>query len=109
MKGQEILLLGLIILLIFVFMCNYSGLKDSYRYPRYHKLEYGTSYPNQCEFNEECLWDTGRTITLRDGTEGVCTLHGKACPSFSKDHFRDQLMGMNPALIGELYQKGYMM
>lgn len=46
---------------------------------------------NGCEFQEPCLWDTARWITLSDGTEGVCTLNGKACPAFSKDQTKSIL------------------
>ena len=35
-----------------------------------------------CEHNQDCEWDTARTVTLRDGSEGVCTLNGLACRSF---------------------------
>lgn len=63
-----------------------GGMID-YRTKQIHQL----ADANGCEFQEPCLWDTARWITLSDGTEGVCTLNGKACPAFSKDQTKSIL------------------
>jgi hypothetical protein len=40
----------------------------------------GYSWPSQCEFRDECMDLTGRTVTLSDGTPGECFMNGVACP-----------------------------
>jgi len=60
-------------------------------------------YPNMCEFNEECMWDVARTVQLSNGMEGVCTLHGIACPSFSKDNASAMTAGLSPTMVDNDY------
>lgn len=56
-----------------------------------------------CEFKPECLWDTARWVQLSNGMEGVCTLHGIACPAFSKDHDHARNTGLTPNMVDERY------
>ena len=42
----------------------------------------GPSLAYACEYREECLENNTRSIALTSGIEGVCTMHGLACPSF---------------------------
>ena len=56
-----------------------------------------------CEFQEPCLWDTARWVTMNDGTQGVCTLHGMACPAFSMNHSRTKYLGRSPSAIDRDY------
>ncbi|MDX1471587.1 MAG: hypothetical protein R3213_08840, partial [Flavobacteriaceae bacterium] len=58
-----------------------------------------------CEFQPACLWDTGRWVQLSNGMEGICTLHGIACPAFSKNHDRSRDLGMSPTMTGNRYMK----
>ncbi len=62
-------------------------------------------YPNMCEFNEECMWDTARTVQLSNGMEGVCTLHGIACPSFSKDNVSSRNFELSPTMVDNDYYR----
>lgn len=62
-----------------------------------------TPYPNSCEFNEECMWDTARWVQMSNGMEGVCTLHGIACPAFSKNHVAASVRGLSPTMIDNNY------
>lgn len=52
-----------------------------------------------CTFVPDCLWDTARWVTLPDGSEGVCTLNGIACPAFSKDHYSESRRGKSLQMI----------
>ena len=58
---------------------------------------------NACEYNEACLWDTARWVQMKNGMEGVCTLHGIACPAFSKDHSRSIWQGLSPPMVDNEY------
>ena len=87
---MELVVVLLILVVIFMFsscslQCNSP---ENYR---------GGGYYNACEYNESCLWDTARWCTMSDNTEGNCTLHGKCCPAFSKDHSRAQEWGLRPS------------
>jgi hypothetical protein len=64
-------------------------------------------YPlrSYCELSEPCLWDSSRQVTLSNGMEGVCTSHGIACPSFSKDHNKTNFAGLTPDMVSSLYQQ----
>lgn len=60
-------------------------------------------YPNMCEYNEECAWDVARTVQMSNGMEGNCTLHGIACPSFSKDNVSSRNFGLSPTMVDNDY------
>ena len=104
MKGNNqlvifILIIAVVVVLVYAFgRCKVrcANFPEKYRYD-------GGIYKNECEFNEACLWDTARWVQLSDGREGVCTLHGKACPAFSKDHTRSAWYGMSPDMVGDVY------
>lgn len=59
----------------------------------------GPSLAYSCEFRKECLEDNTRSIALTSGIEGVCTMHGLACPSF----LLDQTPGNNLPITPEEY------
>ena len=63
----------------------------------------GPPYVNMCEFQPACLWDTARWVQLSNGMEGVCTLHGLACPAFSKDHDSARNAGLSPTMVSNRY------
>lgn len=97
MDSQQKLIVFVLILIIIVFLLQNSN--ESEGYGRFS----GPAYVDACEFQPECLWDTARTIQLSNGQAGVCTLHGIACPSFSKDHDRSRYAGMSPSMVGDVY------
>ena len=94
-----ILLCGVIflVLLFLISSCSMKCSKEnsSEGYNRFDDLP----YVNMCEFQPACLWDTARWVQLSNGMEGVCTLHGIACPAFSKDHDRSRNMGLSPDMV----------
>ncbi len=63
----------------------------------------GPPYTSSCEFQPACLWNTARTVQLSNGMQGVCTLHGIACPSFSLDHDRMRTMGLSSTMVADNY------
>ena len=78
---QIIILFIVFVTFIFVTLIyNLFSSKDDYKYLYYRG--YSGYSPNVCENNPDCLWDVARTVTLKDGSPGVCVLGGKACPSF---------------------------
>ena len=93
MSTNITLWLGVAILL-FCGLCLYKNKENFTRYT-------GIPYPNMCEFNEDCMWDTARWVQLSNGMEGVCTLHGIACPAFSKDHEYARTRGLSPDMVDE--------
>ena len=103
MDNQTLILCAIGLLIIFLFLVGNCTLScsSSEDYRRYNRLP----YVRQCEFQPACLWDTARTIQLSSGQEGVCTLHGIACPSFSKDHDRARNFGLSPDMVGDMYMK----
>ena len=84
------LFLFLVVVWVFSLCLKDDGNKED-SYIRYG----GPPYSSSCEFQPACLWDAARTIQLSNGMAGVCTLHGIACPSFSKDHDRLRYMGLS--------------
>jgi len=98
-----LLLCGVIflVLLYLVSSCSMkcSGTDSSENYIRYG----GLPYVSMCEIQPACLWDTARWVQLSNGMEGVCTLHGIACPAFSKDHDRARNMGLSPSMVSDRY------
>lgn len=97
-----VILVGAVVLIIFVMnykmKCSTDILSEPY-------VNIGTAYARRRggEFVEACLWDAGRTVSLSDGTEGVCGLGGVAYPMFSKDHARSKYMGMNIDQVDDIY------
>jgi hypothetical protein len=65
----------------------------------------GPPFTSSCEFQPACLWDTARWVQLSNGMEGVCTLNGLACPSFSQDHDRIRTMGLSPTMVDDEYMR----
>lgn len=90
---------GIFILILCVVIAIALSVKPHERFNRYITAP----YPNMCEFNEECMWDTARTVQLSNGMEGVCTLHGIACPSFSKDNSAARTAGVSPTMVDANY------
>lgn len=90
--------IGLLILAVVV-VVGLLWHKEGYR--RY------SQYPlaGSCEFQPACLYDTARWVQLSNGMEGVCTLHGLACPAFSKDHDAARNMGLSPTMVDDRYMK----
>ena len=78
---------------------------DSEGYNRFS----GLPYVSMCEFQPACLWDTARWVQLSNGMEGVCTLHGIACPAFSNDNDRSRNMGFSPTMVSDRYMAELMM
>ncbi len=113
------IILFLIIFILFLFLSSsYTlkcGQKDTYsntlsegngRGGVYYKINAINKYaPNRgkCEFNYHCLWDISRWVPMKDGTQGMCTLGGLACPAFSIDHDRLKYLGKAPDVLGTLY------
>lgn len=94
-----VLSIVLAVLLIFLVSGPTANSKDDFlRFTKYPLRSY-------CELSEPCLWDSARQVTLSNGMEGVCTSHGIACPSFSKDHDRSMVTGMTPDMVSSLYQQ----
>lgn len=97
LKLEKILPIVLLVgVLILVGYCLYAKYMEKY--------QGGGGYFNECEFQPDCLWDTGRTIQLSDGRAGVCTLHGKACPAFQVDHTRSKAWGLSPVMVDTEFQ-----
>ena len=104
MKIQASIII-LSILIIFVLLYAFSG-SCSMKCSESEKYRYGGGgYTNQCEFQPACLWDTARWVTLSNGQQGVCTLHGKACPAFSMDHSRNMWAGLSPTMADDIYSR----
>jgi len=82
---------------VFVAVVAFAIYKSREHFTRYT----GVPYPNMCEFNRDCLWDTARWVQLSNGMEGVCTLHGIACPAFSKNHVEASTVGLSPDMVSE--------
>ncbi len=96
-----IILIALIGLYMFASCSMKCSAKDGYRYT-------GGGYSDACEYSNACRWDNARTATMSDGTAGVCTAHGKLCPSFSKDHVRSKEWGYSPSMReGKGYRIGW--
>ena len=74
--GHLILLVIAAVILAYCMMRK----KEYYGTQSYKYVDSGNAM--YCEHNQDCEWDTARTVTLRDGSEGVCTLNGLACRSF---------------------------
>lgn len=95
-KSLPILLLLIVGILFFIFMYTRNEKFTRYNTP---------PYIDSCEFQPACLWDTARWVQLSNGMEGVCTLHGIACPAFSKDHDRARNMGLSPDMVDDRYMR----
>ncbi len=90
-----------IVLLFFASSCSMRCPNKEESYTRYS----GTPLVSECEFQPACLWDTARWVQLSNGMEGVCTLHGIACPAFSKDHDRARNAGLSPTMVSDRYMQ----
>nr|QBK86602.1 MAG: hypothetical protein LCMAC102_03970 [Marseillevirus LCMAC102] len=99
MSNQGTLLLCVVIFLVILFFISSSCSSDE----KYANRFGGLAYRDECEFQPACLWDTARWVQLSNGMEGVCTLHGKACPAFSKDHDRARYVGKSPDMVDDIY------
>lgn len=99
MEPTKILLCVFAIILFVVFIRSCSTPSEPYL------KDGGIPYVDGCEFQPACLYDTARWVSLSNGQEGVCTLHGLACPAFSKDHNRARNMGLSPAMVGDRVMK----
>lgn len=104
MKGIALILILVLLGLLLFSNCHlkchkFDGMEN------YANRFSGLNYVNACEYNDACRWDVGRTVQLSNGMEGVCTLNGLACPSFSKDHDRAQYAGMSPTMVDAYYDK----
>jgi len=102
MNQKQKRILGLIIIVV-VIIITFAYTKKEKFFPLGYR---GDIYPESCEFQKDCLWDTARWVQLSNGMEGVCTLHGIACPAFSKDHYRamrDRYTDGNIDLIDDNY------
>lgn len=101
MNNSGILLLCFLLFLVILFMISSCSMSSSEKdsYVRFG----GPPYTSSCEFQPACLWDTARWIQLSNGMQGVCTLHGIACPSFSTDHDRMRNMGLSPTMVSDRF------
>jgi hypothetical protein len=87
----------LIVIAIAIGICVYMSKSEKYA------GRFSGPYANACEFNTACMWDTARTVQMKNGMEGVCTLNGMACPAFGKDHERARYAGKSPTMVDMLY------
>lgn len=75
--------LAVIAVIIVVIVVIARAAREKYSHPtKYDALvdDQDDEYATYCEFRDECLAVTGRTITLSDGRPGVCMMGGMACP-----------------------------
>lgn len=79
MAHTDNIILYVVIILLFIIIVTKN--MDSENFQRFG----GPPLAYACEFREECLEDNTRSIALNDRIEGVCTMHGLACPSFLLD------------------------
>ncbi|MDB4769513.1 hypothetical protein OAG24_00970 [bacterium] len=92
MNGLSLLIIFILIVLVIMVLNNnqkeqYYTLSDRRSSRMYAPSLCGLSTPARgCEFNDACMWDTGRQCTMSSGMTGNCTLNGNCCPSFSTDH-----------------------
>ncbi len=101
--NQGALLLCVVIFLVVLFFISSCSLSCNSKGEGYANRFGGLAYRDECEFQPACLWDTARWVQLSNGMEGVCTLHGKACPAFSKDHDRARYVGKSPDMVDDIY------
>lgn len=93
------IVLCILLVLLGVYLLTSCSQKDSY-------LRFASPpYTSACEFQPACLWDTARWVQLSNGMEGVCVLHGMACPSFEQDHNRIRNMGLSPDMVDDRYMR----
>ena len=104
-----VLLLFIVLVIFFAFLlfkkCSLKCSSRSEGFNRYGK----PPYVDMCEFQPDCLFDAARTIQLSNGMAGNCTLHGLACPSFSKDHNRAKNMGLSNTMVSDNYMAELLM
>lgn len=99
MNNNTVVAIGLLVIVV-IGVILYRNYREKYG-GRFS----GPAYYNACEFQPACLWDTARWVRLSNGEEGVCTLHGMACPAFSKDHDRGRRMGLSPDMVDDMYMR----
>lgn len=101
MQGIVILLVALLIGL-FLYAYSSCGLRcknsEGYRFG-------GGGYFDQCEYNEDCAGNLGKTGPMSNGMTGVCVMNGKICPSFSTDTSRQRFYGLDPNLVENDFNK----
>jgi|GEM_PF-5131932 len=105
MNPQEIILMAILLSLLGYFLWNVVKVEKLNVMKFVPTLKGTVGYSDDCEFVEDCLWDAARTVPLHDGSSGVCTLHGKACPSFELDRSRDKFWGMSPTMVDQYFQE----
>ena len=101
----DVLLLCAILFLVVMYLLTSCTLKCSEKTLDSFTRFDGPPYTSSCEFQPACLWDTARWVQLSNGMSGVCTLHGIACPAFSKDHDRVRNMGLSPTTVSDNYMQ----
>ena len=97
-KGQSLNMLFiayLVAIILLIIFCSMNKKKKTDGYLRVGSPPLAYS----CEFQPACLWDTARWVQLSNGMQGVCTLHGIACPSFSTDHDRNRFKSKSPTMV----------
>ena len=102
MKNNLILIIIVIVVILVVIFFGRCNKDESYRNIT---QAWNSQNISACEFNESCLGDSARTVQLSSGIEGVCTLDGIACPSFSQDHIALSNLGMSPDQVDDRYMQ----